>query len=97
VCLSPWQFSCWKPQGGKENYEAVQNIANRLVNDEKPEDAVLRECLWIAHGMIGEWIQDTVKHATHYHTASMNPKPYWARDREPVCTVGGHCFYVGIR
>src|SRR2546425_201572 len=93
VCLAPWQFSCWSVEGGKQNYEAVQSIANKLVNNETPEDHVLRECLWIAHGMIGEWIQDTVRAATHYHAATMNPKPYWAVGHEPACEVCGHLFY----
>ena len=97
VCLAPWQFSCWKPQGGKENYETVQNIGKKLVDGETPDDQALRECLWIAHGMIGEWIQDNVRKATHYHAKSMNPKPYWARDREPIAECCGHLFYVGIR
>ena len=97
VCFAPWQFSCWKPQGGKENYEAVQAIAKKLVNDETPEDQVLKECCWIAHGMIGEWIQDSVRNATHYHAASMNPKPYWAAGHEPVCEITGHMFYKGIK
>ena len=97
VCLAPWQFSCWKLQGGKENYEAVQNIAKKLTDDETPEDAALRECLWIAHGIIGEWIQDTVRRATHYHAASMKPKPYWANGKEPVCEISSHVFYVGIK
>ena len=97
VVLAPWQFSCWKPQGGQANYNAVQNIALQLVNDEKPEDAVLRECLWIAHGIIGEWIQDSVRRATHYHTSSMKPKPYWANGRDPIVECCGHMFYVGIK
>jgi N-acetylmuramoyl-L-alanine amidase len=97
VCLWPWQFSCWKPQGGKENYEQTRRMAYRLTQDEKPDDNVLRECLWIAHGMVGEWIQDSVKGATHYHTADMNPRPYWANGKTPVCAIGKHLFYKGIK
>lgn len=97
VCLAPWQFSCWKEQGGKENYEAVRELAHRLVRDEKPEDSVLRECLWISHGIIGEWIRDNVRGATHYHTTAMHPKPYWANGKTPVCTLHKHHFYKGIK
>jgi N-acetylmuramoyl-L-alanine amidase len=97
VCLWPWQFSCWKEQGGKENYFAVLKLARQLVNDEKPEDSTLRECLWIAHGMVGEWIRDSVNGATHYHTSDMNPKPYWTTGKTPICVVGKHMFYKGIK
>ena len=97
VCLWPWQFSCWKREGGEQNYHAVRTLAWRLVNGEKPEDNILRECIWIASGIAGEWIQDTVQGATHYHVASMSPKPYWAVGKTPVCVVGPHAFYKGIK
>jgi N-acetylmuramoyl-L-alanine amidase len=97
VCLWPWQFSCWKKEGGEANYMDVQRLARALVDGETPEDNVLRECLWIAHGMVGEWITDNVKGATHYHVASMNPKPSWAIGKTPVCSIHAHDFYKGIK
>jgi spore germination cell wall hydrolase CwlJ-like protein len=97
VCLAKWQFSCWKEAGGKANYEAVQAMAHQLVNSETPDDVILRECIWIATGITGGWIRDTVHGATHYHVATMTPKPYWTKGQEPVCRIGAHVFYRGIR
>lgn len=99
VCLWPWQFSCWKPQGGKDNYEATRALAYQLIRDEKPEDSILRECLWIAHGIIGEWIRDSVKGGTHYMTRELyeTKPPYWVNGKKPIATVGAHVFFKGIK
>lgn len=99
VCLSPWQFSCWQPQGGQANYEAVMQMAHHMETGEASDvlyEPVLRECGWIAHGIIGRWIRDTVKGAKHYHAAAMAQRPTWAIEQTPVAAVGAHLFYTGV-
>jgi cell wall hydrolase len=100
VCLKPWQFSCWLPQGGPQNYETVLAAARQFVRVDGKLGPDLRECVWIADGTIADTVRDRVKGATHYATfeilASAKP-PAWAKGFEPVCTVGHHAFFKGIR
>lgn len=102
VCLAPWQFSCWKKEGGLHNYELVLSMAKNLATStQMPEDMTLRQCAWIAQGVIGNWIKDTVRGATHYYAPkAMKPVgsvPNWAINQVPVLTLGNHKFYREIR
>ena len=100
VCLAPWQFSCWRPEGGKDNYETVLEAAELMLKGTLPDDALLRQCAWIAQGIIGKWILDTVQDATHYFAPSgMRPQgsvPKWAVNQIPVTKKGAHLFFSGI-
>ena len=99
VCLAPWQFSCWTPQGGKANYEATIRAAEQLARSVTlPDDPLLKQCAWVAQGIIGYWIQDTVKEATHYVTGAMFEArpPRWAVNQIPVAQIAGHVFFRGI-
>ena len=100
VCLAPWQFSCWRPEGGRENYETVVAAAEMLVRSTTlPDDQMLRQCAWVSQGIIGHWIQDTVKDATHYLTADLHARrpPVWAVGQVPACRIGAHVYFAGIR
>ena len=100
VCLKRWQFSCWLPEGGKANYDLVMAAAQLLARGDTP-GPMLRECLWIADGLIRDQFGDTVRTATHYYNPhAMVPRgrvPDWAQGQTPVATVGSHLFYAGIR
>lgn len=105
VCHKPWAFSCWKPEGGHDNYNAVMTAA-RIVADGKPvEDATLKETLFIARGLVSGDILDSVKGATHYYANWMKEAPAWSfydpatRQRPiPVAVERfNHRFYVGIK
>lgn len=102
VCLAPWQFSCWRPEGGKANYERVIEAARMLSKSTTlPDDGMLRQCAWVSQGIIGHWIEDTVQQATHYYApGAMSPKgsvPKWAVNLEPVVVRGRHRFYAGVK
>lgn len=102
VCLAPWQFSCWRPEGGRDNYETVIEAAQMLAKSTTlPDDALLRQCAWVAQGVIGAWILDTVREATHYYApAAMVPAgsvPKWAINLTPVAKKGQHLFFAGVR
>ncbi len=103
VCLKAWQFSTWLPAGGQDNYETLMWVAGELL---QPSDAAfpersVRECLWIAEGLIADQFRDTVKHATHYYSpTAMKPAgrvPAWALGLLPVATIGRHVFFSGVR
>lgn len=92
VCLKRWQFSCWLPEGGAENYAALQaEQARYQIGDIGP---TLRECLWIAEGVIGGACRDTVKGADHYLTTALlkSKPPSWVARMRPVAQVGAHTF-----
>lgn len=102
VCLSPWQFSCWRPEGGKANYDTVIAAAELLAKSTTlPDDMLLRQCAWVSQGVIGQWIMDTVRDATHYYNpAAMTPRgsvPKWAVGLVPAVRRGSHLFFAGVR
>lgn len=102
VCLAPWQFSCWRPEGGRENYAVVVEAAEMLAQSTTlPDDALLRQCAWVAQGIIGAWILDTVRESTHYYAPdAMQPPgsmPAWAVNRVPTVRRGRHLFFAGVR
>ena len=101
VCLAPYQFSCWRSEGGRANHEALLAMAKALADGLEITDQILRESGWIAHGIIGAWIRDNVQSATHYYNPdAMVPKgriPAWALNQTPVATVGEHLFFRGVK
>ena len=102
VCLKAWQFSCWLPQGGRDNYETVVRIARQWIAKEPPLGArMVNECAWIADGLLADAFLDTVRSATHYYNPDgMVPRgaePKWAVGLMPVALVGSHRFYAGVK
>lgn len=102
VCLAPWQFSCWRPEAGQANYETVVAAAEMLARSTTlPDDELLRQAAWVAQGVIGHWLIDTVRDATHYYAPdAMQPRgsvPRWAVGLVPVAKKGRHLFFAGVR
>lgn len=98
VCLKAWQFSCWLPQGGADNYAAVLDAARALTRPDNTPP-MLAECVWIADGLLGHRFGDTVKGATHYLTADLyaRQKPAWSVGLQPVASIHKHLFFAGVR
>jgi N-acetylmuramoyl-L-alanine amidase len=94
VVTKPKQFSCLFALGGKANYKRVLALAKSLANKDQIADAKAKEAIWVAHGLIGEYVRDVTQGADHYHTAAMQPRPSWAQSKVPVKQIGGHVFYV---
>jgi len=97
VCLAPWQFSCWSPKGGVRNFDRVSALVRTMAEKKVITDTVVRELTYLAHGFIANFIRDTVKGATHYHVATMQPRPRWAQDVMPVVQRASHVFYAGVK
>lgn len=96
ICLADRQFSCWN-RDGSANHTRVLQAAEQLLTPDRPMfDASLRECLFIAQGIIGGALTDNTFNATHYFVASMKSPPTWARGHTPVVTIGAHVFFTGI-
>lgn len=98
VCLAPWQFSCWKREGGPENYEAVLKAA-RLIHARKPLGSALRECLWVSEGVLQQHAMDITRASTHYMTSALweSKPPKWAIGQTPAIRIGGHVFFNGVK
>lgn len=92
VCLRKFQFSCWNEA---DPNRGVLIDAARLIlrNDVIGPD--LRECLWIADGVVDQVVKDRSRGADHYLTHGLwrSAKcPSWAKDREPAAIIGTHVF-----
>lgn len=103
VALAPKQFSCWN-LGTDLNSQRVLNAVRLLTQSPDPPVptwAMLRECLWIADGLMWARFASNVGAATNYYApAAMVPPgrvPDWAVGLEPVAVIGSHRFYEGVR
>lgn len=95
VCLMPWQFSCWRPEGGKANHELCVAAALSLHRG-NPAGPVMRHCVELAEQVVAGAIVDTVKGADHYLTRELyesDARPTWATGAFPVCSIGSHHFF----
>ena len=91
VCLKRWQFSCWLPQGGKDNFRQLLAMANKT-HISRVKIPAYRECFWIAQGICSEAVRDQVKRANHYYVNGTR-KPKWAGGQTPVLQLGTHLFF----
>ncbi len=96
VCLAPWQFSCWKKEGGAANHAAVLALAASILNEQPIEDAAFRECAWVADGVRLDTLRDRVGRSRHYHAAALTPLPKWAVGQIPAYRIHHHWFYEGV-
>jgi N-acetylmuramoyl-L-alanine amidase len=83
VCLQPWQFSCWKVEGGEGNHQKLAKLVADL-KEGKATDNRYKECAWIATGVIHDWVRDIAYGADHYHVEKMAKKPKWAEGYVPL-------------
>lgn len=97
VVLAPKQFSCWSPEGGQRNYDRLLGLMQLFAAGTPITEPSQRECIGIAHLVIGEYLRDNTKGATHYVVATMTPRPKWARGHVPLIQIGSHSFYAGIK
>lgn len=82
VILKPYQFSCFDDHNADKIFKAFQDWCH---------DQVMKECRWIASGVINNDIQDNTYGSNHYHNLSVSPS--WAVGIEPTVTINNHIFY----
>lgn len=97
VVTAPRQFSCWTPVGGGGNYKRLLVLMQQFTSGEPIADIGVRECIGIAQLALGNYLRDNVKGSTHYHTATLTPRPAWAKGLTPTIQVAGHVFYAGVK
>jgi hypothetical protein len=81
VFTAPAQFTCW------------HNGQAKRVRHVDETDPSFLPCLDIARDVLAGKYRDLTGGADHYHTASMDPPPPWARGKEPCARIGAHLFY----
>lgn len=96
VCLAPKQFSCLFPAGGAANYARVLAFAKKLQDGTQITNARERQCVWIAHGIVGDYVIDATKGSTHYHTLATIPRPTWTNGHPPTVQIASHVFYANV-
>lgn len=96
VCLAKDQFSCWTPKGGEGNYKRLLALMELFATGTPIEEPSARECIGIAHLLIGNYLRDNVKGATHYHVATLTPRPAWVKGHPPIVQIARHVFYRDI-
>lgn len=89
VILKPKQFSCFN--GNDPNYLKLMVIATQWETYFQ-KDKHLRECCFVAEGVISGTIKGTVGNACFYH--ALNCRPSWSGKMIIVATIGNHVFYT---
>jgi spore germination cell wall hydrolase CwlJ-like protein len=96
VCLAPSQFSCWNRDD--PNRAVLDRLADQLRDGVILSDPALRECAWIADGLLASAFASPVHGATHYYARSMTTPPTWANPPAVLeAVVGNHLFFSGVR
>lgn len=99
IIFAPAQFSCFSPKGGEDNYIDTLAAARQLLDTCAPgkhgipDNLTLRQCHWIATGILTGALLDNTKGATNYHAAYMDPFPSWAAKMDQTAKIGNHLFY----
>ncbi|HYF07605.1 MAG TPA: cell wall hydrolase [Acetobacteraceae bacterium] len=81
VCLAPFQFACWNPNGAR--HAAMRRIP--------PGDGALAICRRVAARAVAGVLPDPTGGATHAHDLAL--LPHWAVGRAALCEIGGLVFY----
>lgn len=82
VCLKPYQFSCWG-----------RNDPNRaLMLSVTTADRQYQVAISIANSVLTGTLNDITNNADSYEVKGTNA--FWARNLEPVASIGVHEFYV---
>lgn len=95
VCLAPKQFSCWN-LGDPNRQVLLETFASdRYVESQR--DPLVRECYWIAEGVIGHMITPQIGNCLHYYATWLPSPPSWAAEGRVVATIGRHVFLDQVK
>lgn len=98
VCLAPMQFSCFNADSQERS--AMLSVCQTLSHESELAaqgvalSPVLRQCLWLADGIIDGSALDVTHGATHYLTCAIYATfpPKWAQNTPVLDTIGQHVF-----
>lgn len=96
ICLAPEQFSCWNEYD--INYPVLIDLVDKLITGQKLTDPIIKQCFWVAQGIINHVLIDNTMGAENYLTKSLyfsDKKPKWAATPkyDPI-THGNQVFFL---
>lgn len=98
ICLAPLQFSCWNHDD--PNRAFLVTLAERLFDGQQITDPYLRQCMFIAQGIVDDIILDNTLGAENYMTQSLfysDKRPKWARKTINHKLYGKQIFFTALR
>lgn len=93
VCLEPLQFSCWNMND--PNYTMLLELGSQIFYGPVPDNFTLKQCVWIATGIINDSLLDNTKRSKNYMTKTLYysyDKPTWAIKAKVNVELGNHVF-----
>lgn len=93
VCLEPLQFSCWNDND--PNKILLDELKLKLASGQEITDIHLRQCFFVAKGIVDWSIIDNTHRALYYMTTKLlntNP-PKWSLKRTNERIKGDHTFF----
>lgn len=93
VCLAKLQFSCWWKAGGLANYNALVYILEEWAVSADP---AVRECKWLAQGILSGACRDITHGADHYCATRLlgtTDRPAWVDAMACMGHDEAHTFY----
>jgi hypothetical protein len=93
-CLKPKQFSCWNTDDS--NYQMLTELADQLINGQFITDPYLKQCMFVANGIVENEILDNTHGSLFYMTTDLffSPnKPSWAVNAKSAKTIGNQIFF----
>lgn len=102
-CLQKSQYSTWFPYGGVDNYRRTLDLAEKVFKSLPldKDQAIYRECKYVAQGVMSRWLRDRTNGALHYMTTDLynsHACPSWAAGPEiTIVVIGAHTFFRGVK
>jgi spore germination cell wall hydrolase CwlJ-like protein len=94
VCLAPKQFSCWNEDD--PNRSLLVELAEQLINGQFITDPYLKQCMYVANGIVEGDLLDNTNGAMNYLTAQLffdGKTPSWAKQAKNLKTIGNQIFF----
>lgn len=94
VCYEPKQFSCWNSTDS--NFQFLYEIAEKMIMGTSPRDPYMRQCFWVAAGVVDWSLIDNSQGSLFYMTRELfysDKRPSWARLRTPPVVYGKQIFF----
>lgn len=91
--LKPYQFSAFNETD--PNRAKIDDLATRT-DAQRDNEQGWRQALYVARGVIGNWLADNVRGADHYATTAIllsSEAPSWADPAKQVVVIGHHTFF----
>ncbi len=90
IILAPLQFSCWNETD--TNRPMLEEMADKIITGQVPIE--VKECLWVAKGIIDWVLKDNTTSAMNYLETSLYiiKPPKWATKMKVTRQIGNHTF-----